>query len=254
MAANPLDEPSADVIKANLLDVRRAMTTAYEHAEIRSSREPQLVAVTKTKSVEAISAAYSCGQRLFGENYVQEIEIKAPQLPQDIQWHFIGHLQSNKALSLLEAVPNLAVMQTLDSEKLAGRLNSAVEKVLESRGRRPLDVFIQVNTSGEESKSGVGPGSEAIALAKFVAGGSCPNLRLLGLMTIGLPDYTSRKEDFLCLARCRDEIARALSIEHPDSLELSMGMSGDFEAAIIMGSTVVRVGSKLFGPRATKQH
>jgi uncharacterized pyridoxal phosphate-containing UPF0001 family protein len=115
----------------------------------------------------------------------------------------------------------------------------------------PLDVFIQVNTSGEDSKSGVAPGPEVAALAKFIAGGECPHLRLAGLMTIGLPDYTSRVEDFECLAQQR-VVAAAEAGVAPESLELSMGMSGDFEQAILMGSSAVRVGSKIFGPRAVK--
>jgi pyridoxal phosphate enzyme (YggS family) len=255
MAANPSDEPSATAIAANLADVHQTMAAAHALREVTaSSRAALLVAVSKTKSVEAIMAAYGCGQRCFGENYVQEIEAKAPLLPPDIEWHFIGHLQSNKASSLLEAVPNLAVLHTVDSAKLASKVNQAVEKVLDARRqRRPLDVFIQVNTSGEESKSGVAPGPDVATLAKFIAGADCPNLRLAGLMTIGMPDYTSRKEDFVCLAQERQRVSEATGIAAGE-LELSMGMSGDYEQAIVMGSTVVRVGSKIFGARAVKPH
>jgi PLP dependent protein len=111
----------------------------------------------------------------------------------------------------------------------------------------PLRVFVQVNTSGEESKYGLEPGAPVVELARYVRD-ACPRLQLAGLMTIGMPDYSSRPENFECLARCRGEVAAALGVPEA-SLELSMGMSGDFEQAIEMGSTNVRVGSTIFGAR-----
>jgi len=164
-------------------------------------------------------------------------------MPEDVRWHFIGHLQSNKVSALLKGVPSLAMLETVDSEKLARKLDGAVETL----GRPPLGVMIQVNTSGEESKAGVEPGEATVALSRVVAG--CPHLVLKGLMTIGMPDYTSRPENFACLQACRQEVSAALGIPASD-LELSMGMSGDFEAAIEMGSTNVRVGSTIFGARS----
>ena len=110
---------------------------------------------------------------------------------------------------------------------------------------------LQVNTSGEESKSGVEPGEAAVELARHIASDACPNLKLSGLMTIGMPDYTSRPENFECLAKCRAEVAAALSVPE-EELDLSMGMSGDFEAAIAAGSDSVRVGSSIFGAREYK--
>jgi len=206
------------------------------------SSKPRLVAVSKTKPKEALQEAYDAGQRVFGENYVQELLEKAPELPDDIQWHFIGHLQSNKVKSLLEGVPNLCVLETVDSAKLATRLSNMVESI----GRPPLSVMVQVNTSGEDSKFGVEP-EGVLELAKHVHE-ACPHLKLAGLMTIGMPDYTSRPENFECLSKCRAEVAQALGLRE-DELELSMGMSGDFENAISMGSTNVRVGSTIFGAR-----
>ncbi|EFN58933.1 hypothetical protein CHLNCDRAFT_48564 [Chlorella variabilis] len=208
----------------------------------RAGRPPRLVAVSKTKPAEAVREAYEAGHRVFGENYVQELADKAPLLPQDCAWHFIGHLQSNKVKALLEAVPNLALLETVDSAKLASKLDSTVA----SLGRPPLAVFVQVNTSGEESKYGVEP-QDCLALARHIHE-QCPHLRLAGLMTIGMPDYTSRPENFRCLADCRRAVCAALGLQEGD-LELSMGMSGDFEAAIEMGSTNVRVGSTIFGAR-----
>mmetsp|Transcript_9469 Transcript_9469/g.27036 ORF Transcript_9469/g.27036 Transcript_9469/m.27036 type:complete len:249 (+) Transcript_9469:193-939(+) len=211
-------------------------------APVTVSPQPRLVAVSKTKPVEMLKEAYDAGQRVFGENYVQEIVEKAPQLPEDIQWHFIGHLQSNKVKALLEAVPNLTMLETVDTVKLANKLNNQVG----SLGRSPLPVMVQVNTSGEESKSGVEPGN-VVELARHVHQ-ECPHLRLAGLMTIGMADYTSKPENFECLQWCRQQICEALGLS-ADDIELSMGMSGDFEAAIEMGSTNVRVGSTIFGAR-----
>ncbi|KAG2444301.1 hypothetical protein HXX76_001058 [Chlamydomonas incerta] len=207
----------------------------------------RLVAVSKTKPVEALQEAYDAGQRVFGENYVQEMLDKAPALPGDVQWHFIGHLQSNKVKAVIEGVPSLAMVETVDSAKLADKLNKVLEGVSGRTG--PLAVMVQVNTSGEESKYGVEP-ADCVALAKHIAQ-NCPKLRLAGLMTIGMPDYSSRPENFTCLAACRDAVAAELGLA-PDSLELSMGMSGDFEQAIEMGSTNVRVGSTIFGAREYK--
>ncbi|KAK9902621.1 hypothetical protein WJX75_000378 [Coccomyxa subellipsoidea] len=210
----------------------------------RSGRntQPRLVAISKTKPVEAVQEAYDTGHRIFGENYVQEFVEKAPKLPDDIRWHFVGHLQSNKAKTLLDGVPNLALLETVDTQKLANKLDSIVEQL----GRPPLPVFVQVNTSGEESKYGVQP-NECTALARHIRD-TCAHLRFAGLMTIGQPDYSSRPENFQCLEACREEVCKALGLCAAD-VELSMGMSGDFEQAIEMGSTNVRVGSTIFGAR-----
>lgn len=163
-------------------------------------------------------------------------------MPPDVRWRFVGHLQSNKAKPLLAGVPHLAAVETVDSAKLATLLSAACAAC----GRTtPLDVMLQVNTSGEESKHGVAPG-DAPALAKHIAG--CSGLHLSGLMTIGQPDYSSRPENFTALAACRTEVAAALGRPETE-LELSMGMSGDFEAAIEMGADSVRVGSSIFGAR-----
>eukprot|EP00878_Enallax_costatus_P009568 GHUV01009998.1.p1 GENE.GHUV01009998.1~~GHUV01009998.1.p1 ORF type:complete len:254 (+),score=36.61 GHUV01009998.1:213-974(+) len=207
------------------------------------SQPPRLVAVSKTKPVEAVQEAYDAGHRVFGENYVQELLDKAPLLPSDIKWHFIGHLQSNKVKSLLEGVPDLSMVETVDSVKLADRINRIASGL--SRSDK-LSVLLQVNTSGEETKYGCEP-SEVVDIAQHIAQ-KCEALHLAGLMTIGMPDYSSRPENFTCLGECRSQVAAALGID-PEQLELSMGMSGDFEQAIEMGSTNVRVGSTIFGAR-----
>ncbi|ORC89107.1 putative alanine racemase [Trypanosoma theileri] len=231
-------EPSSEEITANYKSVLTCINNAA------GERSVKLIAVSKTKSPPCLQALYDCGHRLFGENYVQELVEKAGVLPKDICWHFIGHLQSNKVKELLEGAESLSVVQSVDSAKLASKLDGGC---LTYRGGRPLDVYIQVNTSGEESKSGTEPGAPTVELAKYIQE-NCKHLNLTGLMTIGMPDYTSRPENFECLLQCRASVAEALGVP-VDTLELSMGMSGDYENAIKMGSTVVRVGSSLFGKR-----
>ena len=186
----------------------------------------------------------------------QELLDKAPAMPSDVRWRFIGHLQSNKAAALVKGVPGLECVETVDSLKLATKLDAAVSSAAaasaeeeEANSRRrtvPLRVLVQVNTSGEESKHGVEP-SAAASLALEIKQ-KCPNLNVAGLMTIGQPDYSSKPENFVCLSQVRSDVAKALGCDVSE-LELSMGMSGDYEAAIAMGSTNVRVGSTIFGAR-----
>lgn len=194
--------------------------------------------MSKTKSVQEIQEAYDAGQRHFGENYIQEIISKAPELPSDIKWHFIGHIQSNKAKLLLKSVPNLFLVETVDSIKLANLLNKETRET-------KLNVMIQVNTSGEAEKSGVSP-SECLPLVQHVLE-SCSQLEFCGLMTIGRYGETT-PVCFESLVACREKVASAIG-KSPNDIELSMGMSGDFETAIKLGSTSVRVGSLIFGNR-----
>ncbi|KAK4347609.1 hypothetical protein RND71_033948 [Anisodus tanguticus] len=250
---------AADGVAATAL---RSVIQRIQHAAERCGRrsdQVRLVAVSKTKPVSLLKQVYDAGHRCFGENYVKELVEKAPQLPDDIEWHFIGNLQSNKVKPLLTGVPNLAMVETVDDEKVANTDSASSLSLVNSRqianqlnrvardiGRKPLKVFIQVNTSGEETKSGVEPDG-CVELVKHVTS-NCPNLEFCGLMTIGMPDYTSTPENFKTLARCRGEVCKALGISE-DQCELSMGMSGDFELAVEMGSTNVRVGSTIFGAR-----
>ncbi|KAH6764555.1 putative pyridoxal phosphate-dependent enzyme [Perilla frutescens var. hirtella] len=236
-AASATDGVAAAALRSVLQRVKQAAERSG-----RVSERVRVVAVSKTKPVPLLRQVYDAGHRCFGENYVQELVEKAPQLPDDIEWHFIGNLQSNKVKPLLTGVPTLAMVETVDDEKIANNLN----RVIGSIGRKPLKVLIQVNTSGEESKFGVEP-SGCVDLAKYVTT-NCPNLEFCGLMTIGMPDYTSTPENFKTLANCRSEVCKALGIAE-EQCELSMGMSGDFELAIEMGSTNVRIGSTIFGAR-----
>ncbi|KAJ9672187.1 hypothetical protein PVL29_025712 [Vitis rotundifolia] len=237
MAAPAMEGLAVTALRSVMLRVRQAAERSG-----RRSDQVRVVAVSKTKPVSLIRQVYDAGHRCFGENYVQEINEKAPQLPEDIEWHFIGHLQSNKVKPLLAAVPNLAMVEGVDNEKIANHLDRVVSGIR----RKPLKVLVQVNTSGEASKSGVEP-SGCVELAKHVKLG-CPNLEFSGLMTIGMPDYSSTPENFRRLLNCRIEVCKALGMAE-EQCELSMGMSGDFEEAIEMGSTNVRIGSTIFGPR-----
>lgn len=228
-------------VAARLLAVRRRIADLA--TEFSRANTPRLVAVSKTKDAATVREAYDAGQRVFGENYVTELVDKARLLPEDCQWHFIGHLQSNKA-RLLCSVRNLACVECVDSAKVATALDRAWGSC--DRAQR-LRVFVQVNSSGEDSKFGVAPDGVG-NVARHVRD-ACPNLELVGLMTIGALDYSPNPACFERMATCRRMLAAELDVpEH--SLELSMGMSADYETAIRMGSTSVRVGSTIFGKRA----
>ncbi|XP_045780492.1 pyridoxal phosphate homeostasis protein [Maniola jurtina] len=250
--------------KTDEVDVMYGLKTVLaqiEGAVARRSKDlpqisPKLVAVSKIKPVPLIIQAYEAGQRHFGENYVNELVEKAhdPQILEkckEIKWHFIGHLQSNKVNKCLGA-PGLYVVETVESEKLAYNLNKQWVKFRKEDEK--LNVMVQVNTSGEEAKNGIEP-SQATNLVEYVIK-QCPNLNFQGLMTIGQYDYDTSlgpNPDFLSLAKCRQEVCEKLNLDI-NNVELSMGMSTDFEHAIELGATTVRVGSKIFGARPLKKH
>ena len=209
------------------------MRERIEAAARRVGRDPgeiTLIAVSKVKPAEDIRAAYEAGQRDFGENYLQELQQKAPALADlpDIRFHFIGKLQSNKT----RPVAGLChTVHTVESVKIARRLNDQTE--------RPLDVFLEVKLSGEESKGGMQP--EAVAeVAAFVR--ECNNLRLQGLMT--MPPWSDDPEAARPLFRKLRELAEKNGLRR-----LSMGMSHDLETAVEEGATHVRIGTAIFGKR-----
>jgi pyridoxal phosphate enzyme (YggS family) len=195
----------------------------------RTRNEVTLVAVTKKFSAAVICEAYSCGLRVFGENYVQEFAEKRPALAglSQAQFHLIGHLQSNKARQATEL---FQVVETVDSGKLARRLNEA---------GKPLEVMIEVRLSPEGTKAGAAP-EELPGLIEVIH--ACPNLRLTGLMT--MPPWNTDPETTRPFFRSLSELARIHKLP-----KLSMGMSHDLEAAIEEGATHIRVGTALFGPR-----
>ncbi|XP_031842316.1 pyridoxal phosphate homeostasis protein [Nomia melanderi] len=217
--------------------------------------EPRLVAVSKFQPPELIIDAYNAGQRHFGENYVNELEEKGnnPDILsncRNIHWHFIGHLQRNKVNKLLN-IPNLYMIETIDNEKIASALNTSWSKFRKQNDLK-LKIMVQVNTSKEEGKSGCQI-SDVCPLVNYIIN-NCENLEFIGLMTIGMFGYDTAKgsnPDFLQLRECKHNVSNELGIDL-EKIELSMGMSNDYEQAVELGSTNVRVGSAIFGQRPTK--
>jgi pyridoxal phosphate enzyme (YggS family) len=223
----------------------------------------RLIAVSKLKPANDIAALHQPPNPLqthFGENYVQELLEKSHLLPRSIRWHMIGGLQSNKCKQLAEQIPNLWCVSSVDSIKKANELEKGRKALIEkndsgvSDGEK-LRIMVQVNTSGEESKSGVEPGATTELCRHVIE--KCPHLQLFGLMTIGAIARSkettpeTENEDFVALKETRDKVAEELGLEK-EMLELSMGMSADFEGAIGQGSDEVRVGSQIFGERPAK--
>jgi pyridoxal phosphate enzyme (YggS family) len=252
---------------SSLLSNLAAVTTRVVNASTRSSR-PQtqpavrLVAVSKLKPASDILALHTSSTPAhlhFGENYLQELLEKSRLLPTGIRWHFIGGLQSNKCVTLARDVRGLWAVESVDSEKKASLLDKGwSERTDHSDVEDRLRVFVQVNTSGETNKAGVEP-RDAGRLCRFVRE-KCPRLRLQGLMTIGAIARSrettpeNENEDFVTLARTREAVIAELGLEgeEADAIELSMGMSSDFEGAIVLGSDEVRVGTTIFGERPPK--
>ncbi|MCA9550868.1 MAG: YggS family pyridoxal phosphate-dependent enzyme [Myxococcales bacterium] len=217
---------------AERLAAVQAQVAAACRAAGRDPAEVCLVAVSKRQPDALLLEAYAAGQRDFGENYVQEMLRKQPLLPPDARWHLIGHVQSNKA----KAAATAHLLHTLDSEKLA----RALARAAEAEGRR-LDVLVEVNLAHEDQKAGVDPeGVEALIEVAQATGW----LEVQGLMCI--PPEGEGPRYFPELRRLRDDLVERLKRPLPI---LSMGMSGDFEAAIAAGATVVRVGTAIFGAR-----
>ena len=221
----------------------------------------RLVAVSKLKPANDIFALYQQphSHLHFGENYQQELLQKSQILPLEIRWHFIGALQTNKCKPLAEQIPNLWCVESVDTARKADQLEKGRQALCEREKEYeiiPLRVFVQVNTSGEEEKSGVEPKHTA-ELCRHIRD-QCPHLKLQGIMTIGAIARSKEagegkeNEDFVTLRDVRDKLVTELGIDKGE-LELSMGMSEDFESAIKLGSNEVRVGSTLFGERPSKQ-
>lgn len=207
------------------------------HSAGRPPSAIALIAVSKTWSADKIAAAHACGQNAFAENYVQEAIGKIMRLAHlPLEWHFIGPVQSNKTRSIAE---RFQWVHSVEREKVALRLNDA-----RPAGLPPINVCIQVNVSGQASKSGVAPGDE-LALARAVT--ALPRLRLRGLMAIPepTPDAGLQRRRFARLRELKDGLeAGGFPLD-----TLSMGMSDDLEAAILEGATMVRVGTAIFGQR-----
>jgi PLP dependent protein len=229
-------------ISDNIVVIRDRIDTVARRAN-RNPADVALMAVCKTFPADAILEAYAAGQRLFGENRVQEFADKSPKLAEqkDARFHMIGHLQSNKTAKAAEI---FQAVDSIDSAKLAQRLNDSAQKL-----GKTLDVLIEINVGGEEAKSGLAPDSPEIN-AILSHAPQWPNLHIRGLMTV--PPFTDDPEGarpcFRKLRKLRDQLATrnfaAITLD-----TLSMGMSHDFEVAIEEGSTCVRIGTAIFGVR-----
>ncbi len=205
-------------------------------------KEVTLVAVSKTKPDEAILEAYNAGQRIFGENKVQDLAAKAERLPKDIQWHMIGHVQTNKIkyfapfVSLVHGVDRLKVLKELNKEAV--------------KNNRVIDCLLQVFIADEETKFGFSA-EEITALFKDKTLENYPNLRVRGLM--GMATFTDNQtqvaEEFATLKSLFDEVIATFNLQPSTFNVLSMGMSGDYPVAIKNGSNMIRVGTKIFGER-----
>jgi pyridoxal phosphate enzyme (YggS family) len=219
-------------------------TKAYNLISARlSARHVSLVAVSKTKPTEDIQALYALGQRDFGENYVQELVTKQPQLPSDIRWHFIGHLQRNKVRFI---VPFVHLIHGIDSQRLLVTLDKEA-----ARAGRRIDCLLQVHIASEETKFGMDINEINDLMNSTHGGKSLPNVRVRGLM--GMASFSDDTElvrrEFRSLKSLFDTVKASFFSGDEDFSVLSMGMSADHETAIQEGSNMVRIGSLLFGAR-----
>lgn len=225
-------------ISANLVQINKRIRMAAEAAG-RDPASVQLVAVSKTRPSADIVAAFDVGQTVFGENYIQELLPKLVEVQDSVQWHFIGHLQSNKVKYIAGKV---ALIHSVDRISLAKEIDRQWGRI-----GKICDVLIQVNISGEAAKSGT---TEVGAIQLVRECALLPHIRVKGLMTMPpfFDDPDAARPYFAELKRLAEAIA-AERISGVEMKELSMGMSGDFEAAIQEGATLVRVGSAIFGER-----
>ncbi len=226
----PVDE--AREIANRIAEIQASIADAAR-ASGRSADEITLLAVSKKQSAGRVQAAYDAGLRDFGENYAQGLEEHQALLPNDVRWHFIGHLQSKKA----KRVVNVELVHSVDSRKLAKKLASAA-----SEAQRTLPCLIAVNISMEESKSGLPPAEVPALIAELA---EIESLQIRGLMCIPSPQEAPRRA-FARLRELRDVAQSESGLSLP---VLSMGMSGDYQEAIAEGATIVRVGTRIFGPR-----
>ena len=224
-------------IQENLKEIREKIRIAAVNAN-RNPEEIKLIAVSKTKPMSAILEAIDEGQMDFGENRPQEIVEKFPQAS-DVNWHLIGQLQKNKVKHIIDKA---TLIHSVDSLSLADEIQKRAEKI-----DKIQDILIQVNISGESTKSGVSP-EDAIPLCKQISNYS--NIRIKGLMTISVRGMTYEEnfELFSQLKKLAEQIARE-NIPNVSMEELSMGMTHDFDAAIAAGATLIRIGTAIFGER-----
>ena len=225
-------------LSENLNEIESRIQSSCERCNRRRS-DVLLIAVSKTKPLQLLEEAYRNGIRDFGENRIQEMSQKAEQLPEDIRWHMIGHLQKNKVKA---AVKHAHIIHSVDSLELAKVISS--EAVKQSKTVR---ILLEINVAGEESKFGYSPSGVLTDLSLIAA---LPNIKIEGLMTIA--PYTSDPESNRTYFEQLKQLSVDINNKNIDNVSmniLSMGMSGDFEVAIEEGATMVRVGTSIFGER-----
>ncbi len=210
--------------------------------EHKLAGKAKLIAVTKTKPLALLREAYEAGCRRFGENKVQEMVDKQPQLPHDIEWHLIGHLQTNKVKYI---APFVTLIQSVDSLKLLQEINKQAAK-----HARTINCLLQIYIADEETKFGLSP-DEAEALLNAPELEHLTNVQLIGLMGLATntDDESQIRQEFRNLNQLYDQLSQ-IRRTNVDFQELSMGMSGDYQIAVEEGSTMVRIGSSIFGSRA----
>jgi pyridoxal phosphate enzyme (YggS family) len=220
------------------------MSVADKIKEIRAElpQGVRLVAVSKYHPVEMIQEAYAAGQRLFGENKVQEMTAKHEVLPADIEWHFIGHLQTNKIKFI---APYVSMIHGIDSFRLLSEVNKRAE-----REGRVIKCLLQIHIAREETKFGFAP-EECLEMLQSEPWQELKNVEICGLMTMGsnTDDMEQVRGEFRSVKRLFDEVKSRWFADADSFRELSMGMSHDYHLAIEAGSTMVRVGSSIFGER-----
>ena len=224
------------------------MSIADNLLKYKNELEPNgvtLVAVSKNHPADAVLAAYEVGQRIFGENLVQEMVDKQAQLPQDIYWHLIGHLQTNKVKYI---APFVSLIESVDSLKLLKEINKHAAK-----NNRVIDCLLQIYIADEETKFGLGF-DEAIELLRDDEFALLKNVRIIGLMGIASNQATEKQTaaEFEELKVLFDGIKLSFFRKEDSFKEISMGMSGDYKLAVAHGSTMVRIGSNIFGKRVIK--
>ena len=228
-------------VSENLASIRHRIATAATRCG-RDASQIRLVAVSKTYGPEIIRLAWDAGQHVFGENRVQDALPKIPELPSEAEWHFIGHMQTNK---IRKALPHFALFHGIDNLDLARQMSRITGEL-----HLTANILLEVNVSGEESKFGFSPDALRYSLNELL---SLPHIQIQGLMTMA--PYSDNPESarpcFAGLRNLRDELQKISGAQLP---ELSMGMSGDFEIAIEEGATIVRVGSSIFGERIAPQN
>ena len=212
--------------------------------KVKATLKPniELVAVSKFHPAEAIQEAYEAGQRVFGESHVQELVEKEKVLPKDIQWHFIGHLQTNKVKYM---APFVSLIHSMDSLKLMKEIDKQAEKC-----GRVIDVLLQIHVAAEETKFGFTP-EEVVEMLQEDEWKNCTHVRIVGLMAMATntDDEARIGREFESVAQLFEVLKDSFFADKPEFKELSMGMSGDYLIAQEHGSTMARVGSMIFGER-----